>query len=149
MKIYKYTVKYKEDVDFSVYDTVNYFILNDIENTFPEIKLELQVHSFDDNSFFFIADDQDQEKMFNAMSITKEYDSVMDFCGGFDIISEDVTYEVLNNIDKYDNIGNFVDRNTLLEYYHKVFNEDSVLDKILENGIESLNEYDKNILKKI
>lgn len=149
MKIYKYTVKYKEDVDFSVYDTVNYFILNDIESTFPEIKLELQVHSFDDNSFFFIADDQDQEKMFNAMSITKEYDAVMDFCGGFDIISEDVTDEVLNNIDKYDNIGNFVDRNTLLEYYHKVFNEDSVLDKILESGIESLNEYDKNILKKI
>ena len=149
MRIYKYTVKYKEDVDFLVYDTVNYFILNDIESTFPEIKLELQVHSFDDNSFFFIADNQDQEKMFNAMSITKEYDTVMDFCGGFDIISEDVTDEVLNNIDKYDNIGNFVDRNTLLEYYHKVFNEDSVLDKILESGIESLNKYDKNILKKI
>lgn len=148
MKIYKYIVKYKNDVDFSTYDTVNYFIQSDIENTFPEIKLELQIHSFDDNSFFFIADNEDQEKMFSAMLITKGSDVIMNFCGGFDILSEDVTEVVLNNIDKYDNIKNFVDRNTLLEYYHKVFDKDSVLDKILESGINSLNQYDKNVLKK-
>jgi hypothetical protein len=147
--IYKYTVKYKDDVDFSVYDTVNYFIRADIENTFPEIKLELQVHSFDDNSFFFIASLEEQERMFNTMSITKDSDAIMDFCGGFHILSEDVTGEVLNNIDKYDNIENFVDRNTLVEFYHKVFDKDSVLDKILEMGVNSLNKYDKNILSKI
>ena len=149
MRIYKYTIEYKDtDIDFPTTSTLDYFLEADIESTFPEIKLELQAHSFDYNSFFFIADDEDQKKMFDILLSNEKSEHLQEFCGGFSILSEDFTDEVLNNIDKYDNIENFVDRNNLLEYYNKVFDKDSVLDKILERGIDSLNEYDKNILKK-
>jgi hypothetical protein len=105
------------------------------------------VHSGrDEYSFFFISDINDQIKIINKFEETcKKISHTFDY----KVIYKDMTDEILNNIDKYDSLPNFIeDKNTLLEYYYKVVDKDSVLDKILEKGVESLNEHDKIVLNK-
>lgn len=61
--------------------------------------------------------------------------------------SKNITDEVFNNIDKYVNIENvYSDSNVLKEFYDKTFDKNAILDKVLEFGMETLNEYDKKIL---
>jgi len=148
MRIYKYVFEFKDiDVDFSDLETVIYFVEKDLLELFPEFILDIKVHSPSDAYyFFFISDIDDQLKIIKKLEEgAKEISHTFDY----KVIYKDLTYDILNNIDNYDSIPNFTDKNTLLDYYYKVFNKDSVLDKIIERGINSLNNHDKEVLKRI
>jgi hypothetical protein len=88
---------------------------------------------------------EDQLKMIKIFKDFKD-DTTNKIFGEYTTSYEDVTDEILSNIDNYDSIKNFNDRNTLLEAYYNIYTPDAVLDKIIDKGVDSLSKHDKIIL---
>lgn len=142
MKIFKYQFN---DISTGIHkDDVTYLLYNDMLKEFTETLLQLKVHTIDDDSFFFISDIEDQKKM---IEILTNVEDLKEAFGDFKTTYTDMTDEILSNIDNYDSIENFNDKNTLLKYYMDVYTPNAILDKIIEKGINSLSERDKIILQ--
>ena len=144
MKIFKYELK---DISAGIHiNDLEYLLYTEMVSTFTETILQLKVHTVgDSNVFYFISDMGDQSKMMKVFD-DFESDTNIDIFGEYTTSYQDVTDEVLGNIDSYDSITNFNDRNTLLEAYYKIYTPDTILDKILEKGVDSLSKHDKIIL---
>lgn len=141
MKIYKYQLK---DISTGIHlSTVEYLIFESIKEVFNIEAIKYRVHTSEDNTFFFIAEKKEQDEMIKVFSNVDD----LKHLGDFETTYEDMTDEIFNNIDNYDSIENFNDRNTILEYYKNVFTPDAILDKIIEKGINSLSNRDKLILQ--
>jgi hypothetical protein len=140
IKIFKYELK---DISCGIHlNDVEFFIFQRMESTFTRTILELRVHTFGDNGFYFISDMEDQNKMIDLFSTVE---NLKEF-GDFETSYKDVTDQILNNIDNFDSVENFNDKNTILDFYYDINNQDTVLDKILEKGVDSLSKHDKIIL---
>lgn len=143
MKIFKYQFK---DNNLGIYrNDVEYLIYSSMIEEFTQTILELKVHTIDDDSFFFISDDEDQKKM---VDIFTNVEDLKEAFGDFETSYIDMTDEILGNIDNFDSIENFNNKNTLLDHYVDIYTPDAILDKILEKGIDSLTNRDKIILQK-
>jgi hypothetical protein len=136
-----------------VHPDIAFLIKESLESEFTETKLSLQVHAYSEYSFFFIAEKEDQDKMTSIiMKIVDDVktDDVDDIYYGVIVDDiKDVTDEVFKNIDKYADLVNLYNSlsNVVLNFYYNSSNADTVLDKIIENGISSLGKHDKIILE--
>ena len=140
MKIFKYELK---DISAGVHiNDIGFFLFERMKNCFTLTILELTVHTFGEDTFYFIADQKDQFKMIEIFTNIQD----LKYFGEFETSFKDVTDEIINNIDEFDSVENFNDRNTLLEYYYKIYTPDKILDKILDKGVDSLSKHDKIIL---
>ena len=131
----------------NIHPDVEYLLEKELYDTFTEEFLKKRVHTVDDDSFFFIAEGEDQKKMIKILSDTEDIQEI--FKCKILLSYEDVTEDVFQNIDKYSKIPNIYEegKNTFLDCYLEIFSPDAVLDKILEKGIDSLNPVDKEILE--
>lgn len=133
MKIVKYVVNQDQDFQF--------ITLSEIEKRFPNI--HENVHQPCEGTFFLVAED---DVHFQVAQIFTNPEFA-DFYEGSPVEITDVTFDVLNNIEKYENLPNQVsDNNVLLNTYFQTVDKDFILDKILEFGIESINNIDKQVL---
>jgi hypothetical protein len=146
MRIYNY--KFSTDV----HPDVAYMISNALESSFTETKLSLQVHAYSEYDYFFIADQEDQDKMISLINSVVDLfktDDVNDIYYS-KIVDEikDVTDVVLNDIDKYDDLANLYGslKNVVLNFYYNSNNQNTILDKVIEKGVGSLGKHDKIIL---
>lgn len=146
MRIYNY--KFNENV----HPDVAYLISSALEDSFTETKLSIQVHAYTEYDYFFIADQEDQDKMIsviNSVVDSVKTDDLNDLYYG-KVVNEikDVTDDVLSNIDKYDDLINMYGtlKNVVLNFYYNSNNQNTILDKVIEKGIESLGKHDKIIL---
>lgn len=142
---YKFNTEIHPDIAFCIKEA--------LENEFTETKLSLQVHAYSEHNFFFIAEKEDQDKMISIiMKIVDDVktDDVDDIYYGVIVDDiKDVTDEVFKNIDEYGELGNLYSSlsNVVLNFYYNSSNADTVLDKIIESGINSLGKHDKIILE--
>lgn len=145
MKIFKYDIK---DISAGIHiNDIQYIFYTKMIETFTETVLHLKVHTIDDSdSFYFISDMEDQIKMISIFNELNSDTNIRETFGDYEATHKDVTDEILNNIDNYDSIENFNDRNTILESYYRAYTPDAVLDKIIDKGVSSLSKHDKMIL---
>jgi hypothetical protein len=139
MKVLKYKFN-------GMIDDIFFLLEEEIVEKFTQTAIDFRVHTFDKFDFFFIGSDEDHLEM---ISIFKNSKDIQDILGKFEVSTEDVTKEVLSNIDKFENLKNYCsDNNVLLKFYESNVDSDFILDKIGELGIESLTERDKEILQR-
>ena len=136
MKVFKYNIN--ENQDFQ------YVIETEIIENCGEDFIENNVHQPDEDAFYMVATTEQHNKFMTIIF----NDKFKDLYEGNAATVTDVTKDVLYNIDKYENLINYnSDENVLLNFFFSYVNKDDVLDKILECGIKSLNEFDKEILE--
>lgn len=136
MKVFKYNIN--ENQDFQ------YVIETEIIENCGEDFIENNVHQPDEDAFYMVATTEQHNK-FMTILFNEEY---KDLYEGNAATVIDVTKDVLYNIDKYENLINYnSDENVLLNFFFSYVDKDDVLDKILECGIKSLNQFDKEILE--
>lgn len=144
MKIFKYEIK---DISAGIHiDDIQYLLYTQMVETFTETVLNLKIHTINDNCFYFISDMEDQTKMINIFDEFNSDVSYREVFGDYETSYEDVTNVVLSNIDDYDSIENFNDRNNILLTYYRIYTPDVILDKIIDKGVNSLSKHDKIIL---
>lgn len=145
MKIFKYDIK---DISAGIHiNDIQYILYTLMIDAFTETVLHLKVHTIDDSdSFYFISDIEDQIKMINVFKEFNSDKGIKETFGDYETSYEDVTDEILSNIDNYDSIENFNDKNTILESYYRIYTPDAVLDKIIDKGVLALSKHDKIIL---
>lgn len=137
MKVFKYSIN--EDPDFQ------YLVQSEIEEFFSEDFLKSRIHLVDEDNFYLVADSDDQTTIMNII-FNEDY---KDLCEGGAGTVKDVTEDILDNISEYSNIPNLnSDENVLLTFYYDYIDKDIILDKISKKGVESLNDFDKEILSK-
>jgi len=136
MKIFKYNINKSQDFQF--------IIESETIELFGEDFITKNIHQPNENVFFMIATEEEHNK-FMTILFNEAY---TDFYEGSPASIKDVTFDVLNNIDKYENLHNInSDENVLLNLFFTYTDKDDVLDKILKCGIEKLNKFDKQILE--
>lgn len=144
MKIFKYEIK---DISAGIHiDDIQYLLYTQMVEKFTETVLDLKVHTINNKCFYFISDMDDQIEMINIFDEFNSDKSYKEVFGDYETSYEDVTNDVLNNIDEYDSIENFNDRNNILLAYYRIYTPDVILDKIIDKGVESLSKHDKIIL---
>lgn len=124
-----------------------FFILEEeIVNKFTQTAIDFRVHTYDKFNFFFIGSDEDHVDMLSIINNTEDLKEIF---GSFSVETNDVTENILMNVEKFENLDNFCSKeNVLLNFYESNISADFILDKISEHGIESLTEKDKSFLQR-
>jgi hypothetical protein len=136
MKIIKYNIN--KSIDFQ------YVIESVVVEGFGENFILTNIHQDNDDEFYLFGTIEQHNKFMNIV-FNDEYKFLY---SGTAATITDVTKDVLYNIDNYENIANINSSNNLfLEFFYNNVDKDSVLDKILECGVDSLNSFDKQILQ--
>lgn len=138
MKIFKYTINESQDFQF--------YVESEIMEAFGDDFVYKNIHQPNENTFYMVATEAEHNKF---MSILFDQDIKFLYEGNAAVV-KDVTTNVLYNIDAFENIPNMnSDENVLLKFFFMYVDKDDVLDKILECGIETLNQFDKQVLQSV
>lgn len=134
MKIYKYII--------SKDDTYQYFVENAIIELLGETYLDENFHQTKDNVFYLSGTVDIHQKI---KEILFDQQLVL-LCHDRPAVILDVTDKVYEHIHVYTSFQNLDNESNIFLNLYYSQSKDDILDKILALGVDSLNDYDKQIL---